>query len=64
MHRLKLGAMLARILRILMPSPDAATDGVAAEERGLLALSADDADEVAIEVADQPAGRGRDELQQ
>ena len=37
-HRFELRATLARILRILMRSPDAAADGAAAEERGLLAL--------------------------
>jgi acetyl-CoA carboxylase carboxyl transferase subunit beta len=64
-HRLELGAMLARILRILMPSQGAAADGTAAEDDGLLRLSADDANEVAIEVVDQrAAGRSGDELQQ
>jgi len=63
-HRFELHATLARILRILMPPQGAAADGAAAHEIGLLPLSAEDANEVAVEIADQPAGRGGDELQQ
>jgi acetyl-CoA carboxylase carboxyl transferase subunit beta len=64
-HRFELHATLARILRILMPPQGAAADGAAAEESGLLPLTADDANEVEVEVADQQAaGRGGDELQQ
>jgi acetyl-CoA carboxylase carboxyl transferase subunit beta len=61
-HRFELHATLARILRILMPPQGAATDGP--EVAGLLPLGAYDANEVAVGVADQPAGRGGDELQQ
>jgi acetyl-CoA carboxylase carboxyl transferase subunit beta len=63
-HRFELHATLARILRILMPPQTATMDGAEAEVAGLLPLGADEASDVAIEVADHPVGRGGDELQQ
>jgi hypothetical protein len=57
-HRCELRATLARILGILMRP-----HGAAAGE-SLLALSADDANEVAIEADAHAAGRAGDELQQ
>jgi acetyl-CoA carboxylase carboxyl transferase subunit beta len=56
-HRFELHATLARILRILMPQ-------AAAEARGQLPLSTDDANEVAIEADAHTADRAGDELQQ
>jgi acetyl-CoA carboxylase carboxyl transferase subunit beta len=59
-HRFELRGTLARILGILMQP-----HGAAAGERGLLALRADDATEVASESADRHAvGKASDELQQ
>jgi acetyl-CoA carboxylase carboxyl transferase subunit beta len=64
-HRFELHATLARMLRILMHAHGPAADGAAAEVAGLLPLSGDDVNEVAIEAVDQQAaGRDGDELQQ
>jgi hypothetical protein len=53
------------MLRILMHAQGPAADAAAAEVAGLLPLSGDDVDEVAIEAVDQQAaGRDGDELQQ
>jgi acetyl-CoA carboxylase carboxyl transferase subunit beta len=63
-HRFELHATLARILRILMEPHGAAADGAQTGD-GLLLLSAEDANQVAIEGGDpQPAGKAGDELQQ
>jgi acetyl-CoA carboxylase carboxyl transferase subunit beta len=64
-HRFELHATLARMLRILMHAQGPAADAAPPEVAGLLPLSGDDVDEVAIEAVDQQAaGRDGDELQQ